>query len=112
MKHLFIFSVIIMLLCGGCAMNGAKIVEGKDLMVGLNIPSTEGTVRFDVINYLSGFRLGVASNSRLTVKYSCVETNSYLYGTITTQSRKDIDATVEPCEDESPSSKECSSGEK
>lgn len=112
MKHLFIFSVIIMLLCGGCAMNGAKIVEGKDLMVGLNIPSTEGTVRFDVINYLSGFRLGVASNSRLTVKYSCVETNSYLYGTITTQSHKDIDATVEPCEDNTPSSENTSSGEK
>lgn len=111
MKCLFVLAATVGLLCG-CAMDGAKVVEGKDLMVGLKIPSADGTVRFDVLNYLSGFRLGVASNSRLTMKYTCVETNSYLYGAITTQSHKDIDATVEPCEDDKPSPEEKSEGEK
>jgi hypothetical protein len=111
MKHLLVAVLLVVLLCG-CAMNGAKVVEGKDLMVGLKIPSADGTVRFDVLNYLSGFRLGVASNSRLTMKYTCIETNSYLYGTITTQSHKDIDATVEPCEDGKSSPDEKSSVEK
>lgn len=84
-------------LVSGCIYKGAKITEGVDLAVGLTVPATDGAVSLDVLNYLSGFRLGVAENARLTVDYKTAETNSYL-GCVTTRSVKRVVATVEPCE--------------
>lgn len=84
-------------LVSGCIYAGAKITEGTDLAVGLTIPGSEGAVQINALNWLSGFRLGVAENARLTVKYTHAETNSYL-GVVTTRLAKSIDATVEPCE--------------
>ena len=84
-------------LVSGCIYKGAKITEGTDLAVGLTIPGSEGAVQINALNWLSGFRLGVAENARLTVKYTHAETNSYL-GVVTTRLAKSIDATVEPCE--------------
>ena len=81
----------------GCAqMKGAKITEGTDLAAGIDIPAAEGIARFTLLNYLSGFRLGVDQNARLTVDYTVDETNSYC-GCITTRTRKTIHAVVEPC---------------
>ena len=84
-------------LCNGCAYMGGKVVEGTDLAVGISVPATEGTIDLNVLNYLSGFRLGVDRNAIFRVKYTIDEDNAYL-GIATIKSKKTIDATVEPCE--------------
>ncbi len=81
----------------GCVYKGAKVTEGTDFALGVNVPTAEGTFQFDLINYLSGFRLGVAENARLEVRYTHAETNEY-FGCVTTRTWKTVDAVVEPCE--------------
>ena len=85
------------LICAGCVYRGAKITEGTDLAVGINVPSTEGALQLQLLNYLSGFRLGVAENAALTVEYSSAETNSY-FGCVYVRTAKRVKAKVEPCE--------------
>ena len=85
------------IICSGCVYRGAKITEGTDLAVGINVPSTEGALQLQLLNYLSGFRLGVAENAALTLRYSCATTNSY-FGVVHSETVKSIDATVSPCE--------------
>ena len=80
----------------GCIYKGAKVVEGSDIAVGLQLPSTDGALQLQLFNYLSGFRLGVDQNARLKVKYTVAETNSFL-GVWNGETKKTIDATVEPC---------------
>lgn len=89
----------------GCIYKGAKVTEGTDLAVGMTVPGSEGALTLDALNYLTGFRLGVAENAQLKVKYTCAETNSY-FGCITTRIYKHIDAKVEPCESTTPSKDE------
>lgn len=89
--------------CGGCVYRGAKVTEGTDLAIGLTVPGSEGALTLDALNYLTGFRLGVAENAALKVKYTVAETNSYL-GVVTTCTAKTIDATVQPCESAAPGS--------
>ncbi len=84
-------------LLSGCVYRGAKIVEGTDLAVGINVPSTEGTLQLQLLNYLSGFRLGVAENAALKMTYTTAESNDY-FGVIHTRTTKQVSATVEPCE--------------
>ncbi len=79
----------------GCVYRGAKVVEGTDLAVGLSVPATDGAADLTVFNYLSGFRLGVAKDAEMTVKYSSAETNSW-FGMCTTRSMKTVEATVTP----------------
>ena len=99
MRHLakIATAAIVAAVCAGCVYKGAKITEGTDLAIGLNIPVTEGTLQFQALNYLSGFRLGVDRNAVLTVKYRVSETNSYL-GCVNTCVVKEVEAKVEPCE--------------
>ena len=85
------------IICSGCLYKGAKITEGVDLAVGLSIPGTEDTIQLNVLNYLSGFRLGVAENAALTLRYTCATTNTY-FGVVHSETVKSIDATVSPCE--------------
>lgn len=93
---LFMFAVS---MCCGCCTTykGAKVVEGTDLAIGVSIPSSDGMADLNVLNYLSGFRLGVAQNAGLSLTYTVAETNSYL-GIVQTQTSKSIKARVEPCE--------------
>lgn len=93
---LFFGAIAVMLVCG-CAYKGAKVVEGTNLSVGINFPAAEGEAQLQVLNYLSGFRLGVDRNAILRVKYTTAETNSY-FGIISTRTAKTVDAAVEPCE--------------
>lgn len=79
----------------GCAYRGAKVTEGTDLAVGISVPGADGSLRLDALNWLSGFRLAVAENSRLTVDYATSETNDYL-GVVHTRTAKRVRATVEP----------------
>ena len=81
----------------GCIYKGAKVVEGTDLAVGFTVPGTDGAAQMDVLNWLSGFRLGVAENAALKVKYTVAETNDY-FGIVHIRSWKTIDAKVDPCE--------------
>ena len=92
-------AVIFILATGvsGCVYRGAKVTEGTDFALGVNVPTAEGTFQFDLINYLSGFRLGVAENARLELRYTHAETNEY-FGCVTTRTYKTVDAVVEPCE--------------
>lgn len=87
------------LLLSGCVYKGAKVTEGTDLSVGLSIPGTEGAASVTILNYLSGFRLGLAQNAQMTLAYTVSETNSYL-GIATTRTQKTITATVTPTENE------------
>lgn len=82
-------------ICGGCVYKGAKVVEGTDLAVGLSIPGTDGAADLTVLNYLSGFRLGVAKDAALTVKYTTCETNSW-FGVCETRTAKTVEASVTP----------------
>lgn len=95
----FIFAVFLTsLFCGGCAQyKGAKVVEGTDLAVGITIPVENAPLKFEALNYLSGFRLGIDQNARMELTYTVAETNNY-FGIITTIQHKSIDAVVEPCE--------------
>ena len=90
----------------GCVYRGAKITEGTDLAIGLTVPGTEGVLQFNALNYLSGFRLGVAENAALTVEYSTVATNTY-FGVVKTETAKRIKAKVEPCETAAQSAEPC-----
>ena len=90
-------ALALMMICSGCVYRGAKITEGTDLAVGINVPSTEGALQLQLLNYLSGFRLGVSENAALTLRYSCATTNSY-FGIVHSETVKSIDATVSPCE--------------
>ena len=85
-------------LAAGCAYKGAKVVEGTDLALGFTVPGTDGAAQLDILNYLSGFRLGIAENAALKVKYTVAETNYWFWGAATTRTWKYIDAKVEPCE--------------
>lgn len=80
---------------GGCVYKGAKVVEGTDLAVGMELPGSEGTAQLNVLNYLSGFRLGVDRNASMTVKYTVAESNSW-FGVIDTHVVKTVDASVTP----------------
>ena len=84
-------------LTSGCLYRGCKVVEGTDIAVGLSVPGTEDTIQLNALNYLSGFRLGVAENAALTLRYTCATTNSY-FGVVHSETVKSIDATVSPCE--------------
>lgn len=90
------------LFCAGCAYRGAKITEGVDLAAGIDLPAAEGVAKLTALNYLSGFRLAVDRNARLTCDYSVAESNAY-FGVIRTSTRKTVRAKVEPCEDATPS---------
>ena len=92
-----IFASVLAATSAGCVYRGCKITEGTDLAIGLTVPGTEGVLQFNALNYLSGFRLGVAENAALTVEYTTVATNTY-FGVVTTETAKRIKAKVEPCE--------------
>lgn len=86
-------------LLSGCAAESAKIVEGTDLSVGFSLPGMEGEANFTMFNWLSGFKTTTAESSRVKLRYTCTETNSY-FGVITTQTQKQVDATITPVLDE------------
>ena len=100
MKKL-LFIAAIAALANGCVYKGAKITEGTNLILGMDVPTTEGAFQFDLLNFTTGFRLGVAENARLEVEYSTVSTNSY-FGVVRTETAKHVKATVEPCETAAP----------
>ena len=92
------FSAVAMMFCGCSSMgDGAKVVEGTDLTLGVQFPYADCDT-MAVMNYLTGFRVTVAENARARVKYTCAETNDYL-GIVTTRVYKNIDATVTPTMD-------------
>ena len=91
-------AVVIAILCNaGCVYKGAKVTEGTSLVVGLDVPGTDGVAELNVLSWLSGFRLGVAENARLELEYTAAETNSY-FGVVQTRIAKTVKAKVEPCE--------------
>jgi len=108
MTRLLTKTATVLVLCAllaGCIYKGAKVVEGTDLAVGFTVPGTDGAAQMDVLNWLSGFRLGVAENAALKVKYAVAETNDY-FGVVHVRSYKTIDAKVEPCETTPPTEQE------
>lgn len=90
-----ILVVAILAVCAGCMYRGAKVTEGTDLAIGMDLPMAEGAIHFNALNYLSGFRLGIDRNAALTVKYTVHDTGSF-FGCVTTDTTKTIDASVTP----------------
>lgn len=97
MKKLIVAAALA-LAATGCVFKGAKVTEGTDLSIGLSVPGTDGVAQLSILNYLSGFRLGVAKDAQLWLNYTVAETNSY-FGIVETRSMKRIKAKVVPCED-------------
>jgi hypothetical protein len=96
MRTLSITLAIATALMSGCtSYKGAKVTEGTDLSVGISLPTTGTTLDLSVLNYLSGFHMGIDRNCNLTLKYSCTEENSY-FGVIETKKTRQIDSTVTP----------------
>ena len=91
----FVFAA---LLAGCASYRGAKVVDGSDLALGITFPWAEGSAQLELLNWLEGFRLGVAENSSLKVDYRVSETNSFLWGAVETRRAKRIEASVDPCE--------------
>lgn len=89
-----IFATVVAL-TSGCVHEGAQLVEGTDVVVGLTVPGTDGVLQLNALHYLSGFRMGVAKNASVTVEYSTVSTNAF-FGCVYTASDKHIKATVTP----------------
>jgi len=85
------------LLMSGCVYKGAKVIEGTDLTVGMEVPGSDGVAQLNVLNYLSGFRLAIAKNAEMACDYRTVWTNSY-FGVVHTVGEKTIHATVTPVE--------------
>lgn len=95
----FAFVIAVSFLCGCAQYKGAKVVEGTDLAVGMTIPVENAPLKFEALNWLSGFRLGIDQNARLELEYTVAETNSY-FGVVRTSQCKSVTATIEPCEAE------------
>lgn len=91
-----IVAACVVVATSGCAYKGAKVVEGTDIAVGLDLPAAEGVFKFTAFNYLSGFRLGVDQNAQLSVDYTTEEENEY-FGIIKSTVRKKVKAGVTPC---------------
>lgn len=82
-------------LMSGCVYKGAKVTEGTDLSVGISVPGTEGAASLTVLNWLSGFRVGLSQNAQMEMRYRCAETNDY-FGIIHTRLFRDIEVDVTP----------------
>jgi hypothetical protein len=82
-------------LLAGCVYKGAKVTEGTDFAVGLSVPGTEGAASVTILNWLSGFRLGLARDAQMTLAYTVSETNDW-FGIATTRAAKAVTATVTP----------------
>lgn len=96
MRTLSITLAIATALMSGCtSYKGVKVTEGTDLSVGISLPTTGTTIDLSVLNYLSGFHMGIDRNCNLALKYSCTEENSY-FGIIETKKTRQIDSTVTP----------------
>lgn len=97
MRGLFLVAALAALVGCSTPYKGAKIVEGTDITVAIDLPVNESPLEFKLLNYLSGFRLAVADNAMLNVKYTATIDNTY-FGIIKHGETKSIDAKVVPCE--------------
>lgn len=92
-------SIILCMALAGCVYKGGKVVDGTNLAIGMKIPVENAPLKFEALNWLSGFRLGIDQNARLELEYTVAETNSY-FGVVRTSQCKSVTATIEPCEAE------------
>lgn len=81
----------------GCIYKGAKITEGTNLVAGINVPGTDGALQINALDWVTGFRFGVADNAAFKCRYTSATTNSF-FGLVHTEAYKTIDAEVSPCE--------------
>lgn len=93
-----VLSALACLAIAGCIYKGAKVTEGIDFSAGVSIPQSEGVAQVSFINYLSGFRLGVAENSGMSCEYFGTNTFSFAFGLYEGVQTKHFRAKVEPCE--------------
>lgn len=98
MKRLLIATVCMAAILAGCAYKGGKVVEGTDFSAGISIPGTEGAAEISFVNYLSGFRFGIAENAGMECEYRGTNTFSFAWGLYEGEAEKYFKAKVEPCE--------------
>lgn len=92
---MFVSMICASLFYGCTVYKGAKVVEGTDLAVGMDIPGMDGIAQLNVLNYLSGFRLGLQKDAGMAMEYTVKERNTY-FGVISTDTEKTIKADVAP----------------
>ena len=91
-------AIAAMIALTGCAYKGAKVTEGTDFSAGISLPATEGVAQVSFVNYLSGFRLGVAENSGMECEFRGTNHFSFAWGLYESRADKWFKAKVEPCE--------------
>lgn len=96
MNKLVLLATIALCVCG-CIYKGAKITEGTNLVAGINVPGTDSALQINALDWVTGFRFGVADNAAFKCRYTCATTNSF-FGLVHTEAYKTIDAEVSPCE--------------
>lgn len=82
----------------GCVYKGAKVTEGVDFSAGISLPASEGVAQVSFVNYLSGFRLGVAENSATSCEFWGTNRFEFAWGLYSSESFKHFKAKIEPCE--------------
>lgn len=91
-------AVLLLFLFGGCVYKGAKVTEGVDFSAGLSLPNTEGVAQISFVNYLSGFRLGVAEYSATSCEFWGTNRFEFAWGLYSSENLKHFKAKIEPCE--------------
>lgn len=82
----------------GCVYKGAKVTEGVDFSAGISLPASEGVAQVSFVNYLSGFRLGVAENSATSCEFWGTNRFDLAWGLYSSENFKHFKAKIEPCE--------------
>lgn len=82
----------------GCVYKGAKVTEGVDFSAGISLPASEGVAQVSFVNYLSGFRLGVAENSATSCEFWGTNRFDFAWGLYSSENFKHFKAKIEPCE--------------
>lgn len=83
----------------GCASyKGAKVTEGVDFSAGIDLPASEGAAQLSFVNYLSGFRFGVAENSGMECEFASSNRFSFAFGLWESEEGKHFRAKEDPCE--------------
>lgn len=75
------------LLCAVCGCKAQNVyTEGTNLMLGLYVPTTEGLVGLQVVDYLSGVKVATQTNMPFCVEREFCSSNSY-FGVVETFER-------------------------
>lgn len=95
-KRVLACAAALVIAAAGCSQfRGARVVEGVNLEAGLSIPGTDATL--SMVSYTSGFKAEAATNCTLVATNYVNESNSYLWGLVTTSRSNETVTAISPC---------------